>query len=58
MRKSGAPIIQTAADVEALLSRLKGEAVQAEAEEEDDEEEDDNAWYDEEEEEEEAIPEF
>lgn len=51
--------VATAGDIEALLSRLKGEEVQAEAEKEDDEEEDDNAWYDEEEEEEEeAIPEF
>ena len=53
--------VATAADIEALLSRLKGEEVQAEAtdEEEEGEEEDDNAWYDEEEEsEEEAIPEF
>ena len=58
--------VAMAADIEALLSRLKGEEVKAEAENEDEqeeEEEDDNAWYDEEEEEEEedeeeAIPEF
>ena len=54
--------VATAADVEALLSRLKGEEVKAEEtdeEEEEEEEEDDNAWYDEEEEDEaEVIPEF
>lgn len=50
--------VATDADIEGLLSRLKGEEVKAEATGED-EEEDDNAWYDEEEEnEEEAIPEF
>lgn len=53
--------VATAADIDALLSRLKGEEVKAEATEQEDEgeaeeeEEDDNAWYDEEEE---AIPEF
>jgi hypothetical protein len=54
--------VATAADIEALLSRLKGEEAKAEEaeEEEEGEEEDDNAWYDEEEEEdeEETIPEF
>jgi len=52
--------VATAADIDALLSRLKGEEVQAEEDEEEEEdEEDDNAWYDEEaEDEEEAIPEF
>ncbi len=50
--------VATAADIEALLSRLKGEEVKAEATDEEEEEEGDNAWYDEEEDEEEAIPEF